>query len=207
VTTEGEATSRPPRFPITQLLLVRCGELEDRSFLPDFTGHVDPNLSPRGRQQADAIGRRLGQHEGPPVMALYASPLMAAQTTAYIVGTWLGLPDEETSNALATVMPEQLPEGQAGLDAFAAIQERIWEFVEVLRQMHPPDVSLVLVTHELPIRALIARALSIPLEEAHRFAIDEASVSMIEFRGPRTLLATLNDVCHAEDEATDTASP
>ena len=35
-----------------------------------------------------------------------------------------------------------------------------------------------------------------PLEEAHRFELQPGSLSAIEFRGPRTQLSLLNDLCH-----------
>ena len=199
-----EAEPRPPRFPTTRLWLVCTGELEDASFLPDFTGHADPALSEAGRRQAEGIGRELaamretGTMPGPEVAALYASPLAAAQTTAQVLAGSLGLAGIETSPALATVMPETLPPGEAGLETLAMIQEYAWSTVELLRELHPPDVSLVLVSHELPVRALICRALSIPLAEADRFQVKAGSLSAIEFRGPRTVLSLLNDVCHPE---------
>ena len=190
------AVSRPPRFPITRLWLISCGELEDTSFLPDFTGHTDPGLSRLGRRQAVAIGKELAAIATPQVAAVYASPLAAAQTTAALVADALGLEGVETHDALVTVMPEQLSPGRDGSAALSMIQERAWALVEALKERHPPDVSLILVSHELPIRAMIGRALSLPIEDVTRFEVEAGSISAIEFRGPRTILAVLNDVCH-----------
>ena len=78
------------------------------------------------------------------------------------------------------------------------LQEYAWSTVEILKGLHEPDVSIVLVSHELPVRGLICKALSIPLEESDRFKLEPASISAIEFRGPRTLLSLLNDVCHTD---------
>jgi broad specificity phosphatase PhoE len=190
------AAARPPRFPTTRLWLVCTGELEDDSFLPDFTGHGDPGLSAAGKQQAAAVVRELASTPGPAIAALYASPLASAQAAAIIVATELGLPAVETTPALSTVMPETLPPGRGGLEAYGMIQEFAWSHVELVKQLHEPDVSVVLVSHVLPIRALVCKALSMPLEEAHRFELLPGSLSAIEFRGPRTQLALLNDVCH-----------
>ncbi|MPZ24763.1 MAG: hypothetical protein GEU28_14830 [Dehalococcoidia bacterium] len=194
-----EAEPRPPRFPTTRLWLVRAGDLEDTSFLPDFSGHSDPGLSELGRRQAEGIGRELVSLPGPTITALYASPLAAARATADMLTAALALPGFETIPALTTVMPETLPPGQAGLDSFAMIQEYAWSTVEVLKELHPPDVSIVLVSHELPVRALICKALSIPLEDAERFQVEAGSLSAIEFRGPRTILSLLNDLCYIGD--------
>jgi len=94
------------------------------------------------------------------------------------------------------VMPETLPPGAAGTDSLRMIQEFAWSHVEVLKVLHPPDVSIVLVSHELPIRGMICKALSVPLEDTDRFRVDAGSLSAIEFRGPRTILSLLNDLCH-----------
>jgi broad specificity phosphatase PhoE len=190
------AAPRPPRFPTTRFWLVNVGELEDESYFPDFSGHSDPGLSNRGKQQAEAVAGELAAQAGPAIAAVYASPLASAQTAAALVSSALGLAGFESAPALATVMPETLPPGRAGLETLSMIQEYAWSHVEVLKQLHEPDVSIVLVSHELPIRGLICKALTIPLEEADRFELQPGSLSAIEFRGPRTILALLNDLCH-----------
>jgi broad specificity phosphatase PhoE len=189
-------TARPPRFPTTRLWLVNTGELEDESYLPDFSGHSDPGLSTRGKQQAGAVAAELSAMPGPAITAVYASPLASAQTAAALVSSALGLLGFETAPTLATVMPETLPPGRAGLETFSMIQASAWSHVEVVKLLHEPDVSLVFVSHELPIRALICKALSLPLEDADLFQLLPGSLSAIEFRGPRTMISLLNDVCH-----------
>jgi probable phosphoglycerate mutase len=176
--------------------MVATGGLADESFLPDFSGHSDPGLSDHGKQQAEAVARVLASYAGPAIMALYASPLASAQTAAGLITSALGLPGFETAPALSTVMPEMLAPGKAGTEALSMIQEYAWSHVEVVRQLHEPDVSVVLVSHVLPIRAMICKALMIPLEEADRFQVQAGSLSAIEFRGPRTILTLLNDLCH-----------
>ncbi|MGE0060003.1 MAG: histidine phosphatase family protein [Dehalococcoidia bacterium] len=192
------AASRPPRFPTTRIWLVSVGELEDESYVPDFSGHSDPALSSRGKQQATATAEELALHGAPPVAAVYASPLASAQTAAALVAGSLGLEGFETAPALATVMPETLPPGRSGIETLAMIQDYAWSHVEVVKLLHEPDVSVVFVSHELPIRALVCKALSIPLEESDRFQVQPGSLSAIEFRGPRTILALLNDLCHLD---------
>ena len=54
-----EGASRPPRQPIHRIVLVRCGNLEDTSYMPDFSGHQDPGLSALGLRQTDAIAERI----------------------------------------------------------------------------------------------------------------------------------------------------
>ena len=65
-----EAEPRPPRFPTHRFWLVTVGELEDSSFMPDFSGHGDPGLSKLGKKQTEAIGRELLWMPGTPVSAV-----------------------------------------------------------------------------------------------------------------------------------------
>lgn len=196
--TMSESTRQPAppvRPPATRIILVRHGETEDVEGIPDHSGHGDPDLSRLGREQALAIARQIAELSDTPVTAIYTSPLAAALTTASVIGDRLGLSSPEPSHGLVTIAPETLPPGRSGIDAMAALQSRAWSAVERLRELHPPPSALILVSHELPIRATICRALSIDLEQSTRFRIDPASISRLEFRGPRTVLASLNDVC------------
>lgn len=193
-----ENQSRPPRFPTTRLWLVQVGELDSEQLIPDLTGHFDPPLSEQGRRQVAAAGQEIASSAGPAIGALYASPLTSGQQAAALLAPMLGLAGYETSPALGTVMPESLPPGPSGADALRMMQEYAWSTVEVLKELHAPDVSIVLVSHELPIRALICRALGMSLEDAWRFRLDAGSLSAVEFRGPRTILSLLNDRCHLD---------
>lgn len=193
---------RPPRFPTHRFWLVRSGETEDTSYFPDFTGHTDPALSARGRAQAAAIAGEFGALAlSPAPAAVFSSPLAGAHATAEAIAKGLDVAGVEIHDAFVTVMPEELPPGRDGAAAFSMIQERAWAAVESLKERFEPDVNIIIVSHELPIRALIARALSLPIEDADRFGVDEASISAIEFRGPRIILAVLNDSCHLPENA------
>ena len=179
-----------------RLVLVRHGETEE-TWQPD-TGHIDPPLSALGRRQALALARELHRlHlDGAELVAVYSSPQAAALATAESICDTLGLPPPEVNRSLASLTPEQLPDG--ALEGLAALQAQAWTAVESLKEMHSAEANLVLSTHELPIRALICRALGMPLQDYRNFAVEHASISVIEFRGPRTLLGLLNDVCHLE---------
>ncbi len=201
-----ESTPQPTptiRPPVTRIILVRHGETDDSGVIPDHSGHGDPDLSGLGRDQALAIAREVATLSEQSVTEIYTSPLAAAVATASVITKTLDSTAPEPRAGLATIAPEILPPGRAALDAMAAIQSHAWSAIETLREMHPPPATLVLVSHELPIRAVICRALSIELDRAGRFRIDPASISRLEFRGPRTVLASLNDVCHANGAASD----
>jgi broad specificity phosphatase PhoE len=181
-----------------RVILIRHGELED-SWLPD-TGHNDPPLSPLGNLQSRAIAREIValQEQGLQFEAVYTSPLTAASSTAEVVADALGL-TPQVSRAVATLTPEVLPVGS--LDALRALQEQSWSFVEMLKELHGQQAGIVISSHELPIRAVVCRALAMALEDYLKFAIAPASLTALEFREarePRTLLASLNLTCHLD---------
>jgi broad specificity phosphatase PhoE len=182
--------------------LIRHGEVET-SDLPDL-GHNDPSLSALGRHQAWALASELELHSrrGPAIEAVYTSPMRPASETADVIVEALGIASPIVSEALGTLTPEVLPDG-GGLDAVAAILERAWATVEALREQHDERAVVVLVSHELTIRALICRALGMPLTDLKRYELGPASLSTIEFRRApngdlRTILAALNEGCHLE---------
>jgi broad specificity phosphatase PhoE len=185
-----------------RFVLVHHGELEEDPLAYAAAGHDDPPLSAAGLGQARALAdelRALGGR-GNRHAAVLTSPLRAPQTTAALISAGLELPAPELRDELTTLTPELLP-ADGGLEAVQAIQDRAWSILEGLKESHEPDATIVLVTHELTIRALVCRALSMPLSEMRRFALDPGSMTVIEYRTQpreRTLLASLNETCHVE---------
>ncbi len=173
-----EASPRPPLPPTLRFVLVCHGEVEDR-------GAPDAALTPRGREEAAAIAADLKQTQ-PGVSAVYSSPLPASLATAVTLAKALRLPEPQSQDGLSGATSEDL----------TAMQERCWKSLEELREQHGPEGVVLLVSGELPLRTLICRALSIPLQDMERFRLEPASVSALEFRGQRTILAALNDICH-----------
>ncbi len=178
------------------------GELAEDPLAHAALGHDDPLLSDTGLRQAQAVAeelRALGAR-GKRHTIVLTSPLRAPQTAAALIVATLELGPAELREELTTLTPEVLP-AKGGLEAVEAIQERAWSVIEALKQSHEPDTTLVLVTHELTIRSLVCRALSMPLTEMRRFALEPGSLSVIEYRTQpreRTLLASLNETCHLE---------
>jgi broad specificity phosphatase PhoE len=183
-----------------RLILVRHGDVEE-SWLPDM-GHNDPPLSDSGRAQAEALASELGEQSRrtQPPEAVYVSPFRAARETARRITETVELAEAVVNEGLATLTPEVLPE-DGNLAALEAIQENAWSAIESIKGAHGDEANVVIVTHDLPIRALVCKALSIPLAEMRRFQIAPASLTTIWFRGPRTLLAGLNDTCYFEEAA------
>lgn len=182
-------------------LIRHCyGEASD---LPDL-GHNDPSLSDTGRRQAEALAHELDliSNRGPAIESVYSSPMRPAAETAAIIAETLGTGQPLVSEALGTLTPEVLPANGA-LDTIAMIQNRAWSLLETLREQHDERAVVVLVSHELTIRAVICRALGMPLTDLKRYDLDPAALSTIEFRRAangdlRTILAALNEACHLE---------
>lgn len=183
--------------------LVRHGEVEEPAPGLAMTGHDDPALTAHGRRQAASLANELfgGIDRGASFDALFTSPLRAARTTAEALSAVLDTGDPRTMPALSTLTPELLPQ-DGDLSALVAIQERAWSLLESLKQELEAQANVIMVTHELTIRALVCRALSLPLEDMQRFEIDPASMTVIEFRvqgqRERTIIASLNETCHLE---------
>lgn len=182
--------------------LIRHGEVET-SDLPDL-GHNDPSLSDTGRRQAAALAHELDliSKRGPAIEAVYCSPMRAATETAAVIARTLMTGEPLVSEALGTLTPEVLPH-DGPLDAIEIIQDRAWSLIETLREQHDERAVVVLVTHELTIRATVCRALGMPLADLKRYDLDPASLSTIEFRRApngdlRTILAALNEGCHLD---------
>jgi broad specificity phosphatase PhoE len=186
-----------------KFILVRHGEVEDPRPGLSETGHDDPTLTAYGRRQAAALARELmdALDAGEQIEALYTSPLRAARTTAEALSAVLDVGDPRVASELATLTPEVLPEGDTS--AVEAIQQRAWDLILGLKDQFEQRATVVLVTHDLTIRALVCKALEMQLADMFRFELDPASLTAIEFRlqrdgRERTLVAALNDTCHVE---------
>jgi broad specificity phosphatase PhoE len=182
--------------------LIRHGETEDPRPGLEAIGHDDPALTTLGKRQAGAMAAVLRSiaERGATVEQVYTSPLRAATDTADAIASGLSLDRPLVAPELITLTPEVLPKDGA-IDALESIQSRAWDLIESLNQRHDQASTLVRVTHELTVRALVCRALSMPLTDLLRFRLDPASMTTIDYRTQpreRTLIAYLNETCHLE---------
>ncbi len=184
--------------------LVRHGEVQEPQPGLSEIGHDDPALTSYGRRQAAALAKDLMEalDAGEPIEALYTSPLRAARITAEALSAVLGVGDPRVASELTTLTPEIVPEGDTS--AAEAIQTQAWDMLMSLKEQFEQRSTVVLVTHELTIRALVCKALGMPLEDMRRFDLSPASMTTIDFRlqrdgRERTLIAALNDTCHVDE--------
>jgi probable phosphomutase (TIGR03848 family) len=157
----------------------------------------DVHLSPLGRDQAAALGARLGPL---PIRAIYCSPIDRARETAEPLAAKLGLPVQiseaiteidfgEWSGAhLDQLRPLQLwrrwNEYRSGTripggELMIQTQARIVAEMERLRARHP-DECIALVSHGDVIKAAVAHCLGVHLDLFRRIEISLASMSVIK---------------------------
>jgi probable phosphoglycerate mutase len=202
--------------PTTRLLLVRHGEtLANREFR--YIGTRDDELSEQGRSQAAALAEALSIL---PVAAVYSSPRRRTCDTAAPIavrhhmdvqllpalgegsfGAWEGMSRAEV--LARSVEDEQMlraweanPEiAPPGGESFAAVRERVVGAVERLAQLHP-DQTIVLVSHVGPIKVLLSVALGAPLTSLFQIFLDPATISVVDWRHPRSTVRLLNSHAH-----------
>jgi broad specificity phosphatase PhoE len=82
-----------------------------------------------------------------------------------------------------------------GGETLREVQERAWALAEGWRRERP-DGEVVAVTHNFVIRALVCRALGLPLAEFRRLRHGLAARTILEIREDGGALVLLNDQSH-----------
>jgi broad specificity phosphatase PhoE len=232
-TETGQAQPERPRSAIDEafltgdpgageLILVRHGE---QDFPADWTAgaadFVDPPLSPRGRRQAEAVGRALA---GRPVEAVYASTLERARHTGEAIAAHHGLGVTTVGDLREIEMFRGLPDGVSLVDALGAdalragrarfvatrrwesypatesgaeLRDRVVPAVEAIVADHPGGVVAV-ACHGGVINAYIAHVLGLvrPDDPDMVFRPAHASVHRVAYAGERRIIGSLNAIDH-----------
>ncbi len=203
-----------------RILLARHGEtawnVEGRHQGQTF----DIPLSPVGRDQAAALGRRL---EGLPVARAVSSPLLRARQTAELAlgdrrdrltldprlveishGTWEG--------RLATEIESEQPDLRRawretphlvrlpGGESFQDVTDRAWPaFLDACAGLEREDIAFIM-THDGVNRALLAKILGLDLSRVWAFRQAATCLNLLEGDGPdRLQVVRLNDASHLVD--------
>lgn len=199
-----------------RLILVRHGESEWNR-IGRYQGQLDAPLSDLGLRQAEALGNRLANER---LHAIYSSPLQRARRTADAIaarhprltieedaalleihhGDWQGMYAPEVRERYAEMLDEwrayptrsQMPNGES----FSNILKRTLNFRERMCREHPGDASIVVSTHDVVVKILIADALGINMDRINRLWITNASISVIEYTDHLPFLVSLSEACH-----------
>lgn len=201
---------------MTRLLFVRHGETtwnkEQR-----IQGQKDAPLSEQGRQQALALGRRLG---GTPITACFSSSLQRAMETAKLLlqtaelelpivpmpewmeqnfGEWEGLLWTEVCKRYPEEVQSYLASGgltaPSGGESVTDVLERVRRGLErVLREIQ--DGTALIVAHGGSIKAAVCILFGLPLSSYSRLRLGNAGLTIVEVEGEKASLLLFNDACH-----------
>jgi alpha-ribazole phosphatase len=195
----------------TLIYLLRHGEVQGAD-TRRFIGHLDVPLSPVGERQCAAQAARL---RAVPLAAVFSSDLARSRRSAEIIGAPHGL--------APTIVPalremdmgrwDGLTAGEIRArepEAFADWMSRIGEFPfpegesvpDLLARVAPafdaiaaayPGAAIAIVAHGGPNRALLCRALGVPLSHLLAFGQDYGALSVLEGGAERWALRRLNE--------------
>lgn len=198
----------------TTVLFIRHGENEwtESHKLAGRTPGV--HLNEYGRQQVEALGKRLAQTK---LNAIYASPLERTMETAQAIaqhhqqleikvypglievdyGEWTGASIKELTKTKAWPVIQAYPTGASfpGGETMFEMQARCVQEVNRLVACHPGE-TIALVGHADLIKAAVAHYLGVHFDLFQRIMISTASITAISFgmMGPRILV--VNDTNH-----------
>jgi broad specificity phosphatase PhoE len=198
-----------------RLIVVRHGVTEWNA-MGRMQGHSDIPLSPRGILQAQAVADRLADVS---LTAVYASDLSrAAETGRHIaarhgldivtlpelretmLGDWEGLTDDEIvalgdGARLADYRCDPVTCRPPNSEPIEEIYRRIVAAKSLIAERHECG-TVVVVGHGGSLRALFAEAIRAPVRCMFGFRLDNASISVIDYRPVRSWLTLLNDTHH-----------
>ncbi len=206
-----------------RLLLLRHGETDDNAG-GRAQGRRDVPLNARGRAQAAAVGESL---RGATLAAIVSSTASRALDVAEAIAAHHDLP-VETDERLT-----ELDQGEFDGMLIADMRERYADFLRQWRDGDPADLRMpggetmreaqtrmvaactelvrrydgqevVVVSHNLALRALLCHALGVPLEAFRRFNHDLAALAVVEARLDEPWsVVSLNERCRlpTEEEA------
>lgn len=174
-------------------------------------------LSPEGRAQARALGRRLAER---PIDALLASPQRRARETAEVIsgeagpaselceeldeidfGAWSGLPFERLAKdpGWRRWNEERDHARPPGGESMAEVAGRLLSLIDRLRRERLGR-TIGLVSHGDVIKAGVCRYLGLPFGHLHRFEISPASVTTLVVGDWGATVIAVNERCSAGDE-------
>lgn len=197
--------------------LVRHGETEWNK-LGRFQGQYDTLLNDAGLGQARVIAEA-SRDWG--ITAIYSSPLSRTMQVANEMSSRLALPVEPRAGLmeldlgeLEGIQGEEMRRGwpdvfstwnsephrivMPGGESLASLEERAWQVVLELEQLHGPEDNLVIVSHNFTIRAICGKLLGIPLANFHRLRLALGSVSVFESDSRGRRLLSFNSTCHLQ---------
>ncbi len=178
-----------------------------------LAGRQPVELDDTGRAQAERVGERLREL---PLAAVVTSPLIRCRQTLDLAlpevvpevdegliecgyGDWEGRPLKELAQDPLWPVVQQHPsaavfpngEAMAAMSARAVATIRRWD--AQVTATHGPEALWLACSHGDVIKAIVADAMGLHLDEFQRLVADPASVSVIRYTPTRPFLVRLND--------------
>jgi broad specificity phosphatase PhoE len=199
---------------VVKLFIVRHAESEWNP-IGRYQGLLDPGLSERGLKQAELLGRALEKEK---IDFIYSSPLRRTYQTAQEIakrhgleiiedkriieidhGVWSGMLVEEVKERFPEDFRMWLEEPHRikfeGGESLEDVFKRVKDFLEFLREKHWGQ-TVAIVSHTVPIRAMLCALLNIDLSKFWVFGCDNASYSLVRMEEKRNVIVKLNITCH-----------
>ncbi len=199
---------------MVKLFIVRHAESEWNP-IGRYQGLLDPGLSERGLKQAELLGRALEKEK---IDFLYSSPLRRTHQTAQEIakrqgleviedrriieidhGVWSGMLVEEVKERFPEDFRMWLEEPHRvkfeGGESLDDVFKRVKDFLEFIREKHWGQ-TVAIVSHTVPIRAMLCALLNIDLSNFWVFGCDNASYSLVRMEEKRNVIIKLNIACH-----------
>jgi probable phosphoglycerate mutase len=180
-------------------------------------GQRDEPLTERGRAQASALARMLQDANA---VAVYSSDSLRALHTAEAIAGTLGLGvtadprlREMHQGILDGLTAAELRAGHADFlerwraddptdlrmpegETLGEVRARMVQAVQAIAEAHA-GTAVVVVSHNLALKALLCHALGLPLAAHRRMRVDVASITEVEVRqGAPWTVNRLNEQCH-----------
>lgn len=198
---------------MTTVLLVRHGltSANTGGTLAGWTPGV--HLAPKGEEQVAALAARLA---AVPVAAIVSSPLERCQETAAALvggrpglevetderlgechyGEWEGQPLKTLAKDPLWRVVQSHPSAAQfpGGEALRETQARAVSAVRAHNARLGKDATWIAVSHGDVIKAILADALGLHLDEFQRIVVDPASVSVVTYTDLRPFVLRMNDV-------------
>jgi probable phosphomutase (TIGR03848 family) len=197
---------------VATVLLLRHGRTTSNAS-GELAGRRPVELDETGRGQAARAGERLRVL---PLAGVVSSPLIRCRQTVELAlpgvepiidegltecgyGDWEGQPLKKLSKDPLWPVVQQHPsavifpngEGMAGMSARAVAAVRRWD--AQMTAEHGPEAIWLACSHGDVIKAIIADALGLHLDEFQRIVADPASVSVIRYTPTRPFVVRVND--------------
>jgi probable phosphomutase (TIGR03848 family) len=197
---------------VATVLLLRHGRTTANA-TGGLAGRLPVELDDTGRGQAQRVGERLRKL---PLTAVVTSPLIRCRQTLELAlpdivpevdegliecgyGDWEGRPLSELASEPLWPVVQQHPsaavfpngEAMAAMSARAVATIRRWD--AQVTATHGPEALWLACSHGDVIKAIVADAMGLHLDEFQRLVADPASVSVIRYTPTRPFLVRLND--------------